>query len=264
MMNNPLKELVRNSLYAKGWRPRAIPIDDAARLDRTFHYDEEPLVKQALATIRGHTMITFERAATLWQQVRYLDRYQIKGAIVECGVWKGGAVGLSALAHLSSAQPPQRHLHLFDSFEGLPEPDANLDGDEAVRLSRGRANGRLQATNLFVGTIENCQRLLETKIGYPKELIHYHRGWFQDTLPHDTDALGEIALLRLDGDWYESTAVCLKYLYAKVARYGVVVVDDYGHWEGCRRAVDEWITNQNHPILLNHIDYSGRYFIKVD
>jgi hypothetical protein len=95
-------------------------------------------------------------------------------------------------------------------------------------------------------------------------LIHYHVGWFQDTLPHDAQALGAIALLRLDADWYESTAVCLKYLYPKVAKHGVVIIDDYGHFEGCRRAVDEFLASQRAPILLNHIDYTGRYFVKPD
>ena len=263
-MNNRLKRTVRNYLLRKGWRPPgAIPLD-AARLKTTFGYDEEEQVKHALISVGNHTMISFERAATLWQQVRYLDRHEIEGAIVECGVWKGGAVGLSALAHLASVHSPHRHLHLFDSFVGIPEPDASVDGKDAMRFAEGKATGALRTTNLLVGPIESSRRLLESTVGYPKELIHYHVGWFQDTLPRDADSLGNIALLRLDGDWYESTAVCLKHLYQYVVKYGVVVIDDYGHFEGCRRAVDEFLVKQQRPILLNHADYTGRYFIKVD
>jgi O-methyltransferase len=209
-------------------------------------------------------MMSFERAATLWQQMRYLDRHQIEGAMVECGVWKGGAVGLSALAHLASAAPPRRHLHLFDSFNGLPEPDEELDGHKAVQLSNGRASGRLQSTNVLVAGIEDSKTLLESIIGYPKELIHYHRGWFQDTIPRDANTIGAIALLRMDGDWYESTAICIKYLYPKVAKNGIVVIDDYGHFEGCRRAIDEFLAKEACPIFLNHVDYACRYFIKPE
>jgi hypothetical protein len=260
---NPLRVWIRNYLIASGWKPsRGIPLD-AATSKSDFHYDEERPVKHALATVRDNTMISFERAVTLWQQIRYLDRYRIQGAVVECGVWKGGAVGLMALAHMKSAVAPERHLHLFDSFEGLPEPDAGVDGDEAVRFTNGKAAGRLQTTKLLAISVEDSRSLLEKKIGYPRELIHFHKGWFQDTVARDADEIGDIALLRLDGDWYDSTAVCLEHLYRKVVRYGVVVIDDYGHFEGCRRAVDEFMAAESAPILLNHVDYTGRYFIKV-
>ena len=250
-------------MLKRGWRPAGIPVT-AASLDATFHYDEEAQIKEALKVVTGYTMISFERCATLWQQVRYLDRCQISGAIVECGVWRGGAIGLAALAHMASVRPASRHLHMFDSFEGLPEPDAKVDGPAAVQLVAGRATGALKSTGTLVGPIEASRELLEAKIGYPKDLIHYHIGWFQDTLARDSDTFGDIALLRLDGDWYESTAVCLKHLYPKVVKYGVVVIDDYGHFEGCRRAVDEFLAVQKTPILLSHVDYSGRYFIRPD
>jgi O-methyltransferase len=264
MVGNKMKRLARNYLLARGWRPSAgIPIE-ATNVAATFHYDKEEQVRRALAIVRDHTMISFERAATLWQQIRYLDRYQIEGAVVECGVWKGGAVGLSALAHLASGGPPRRHLHLFDSFEGLPEPNADVDGEEAVRLGKGGGTGQLRTTNQLVAESSIVRTLLETSIGYPKELIHYHEGWFQETLPRDTEGLGGIALLRLDGDWYESTTVCLEYLYPKVVKHGVVVVDDYGHFEGCRRAVDEFMIKEKNPVFLSHVDYTCRYFIKTN
>jgi len=82
-------------------------------------------------------------------------------------------------------------------------------------------------------------------------------------VPIESKRMGPIALLRLDGDWYESTKICLDGLYNHVVPGGVVVIDDYGHWEGCRRAVDEFIAGSKHPIFLNHIDYTGRYWIKA-
>ena len=94
--------------------------------------------------------------------------------------------------------------------------------------------------------------------------MHTHQGWFQDTVPRDAAAVGPIALLRLDGDWYDSTKVCLEGLYPSVVKYGSIVVDDYGHFEGCRKAVDEFVADLGYPVMLHHVDYSGRYWIKPE
>jgi O-methyltransferase len=225
-------------------------------------YDEEPAIKAAITKVATHSMISFERMASLWQQVRYLDRYSIQGQFVECGVWKGGAAGMMALAHLASVATPWRSLYLFDSFEGLPEPVGLKDGSAAVRYAGNRASGKLRPIGQCVGTLDENRELLERRIGYPEPLLRYHVGWFEETLPRVAPEIGEIALLRLDGDWYESTRICLEHLYSRVVKGGVVVIDDYGHWEGCRRAVDEFIAALSEPVLLNHIDYSARYWIR--
>src|SRR5271170_5624155 len=114
------------------WRPAAtIPLTDDY-LKVKFGYDDEKDIKQHIKIVRDYTMSSFERLATLWQQVRYLDRAGIPGALVECGVWKGGSSGMMALAHLSIGNRPTRKIHLFDSFQGLPQPRAAEDGDSAV------------------------------------------------------------------------------------------------------------------------------------
>ncbi len=257
-----LKSAVVPTLVRNGWRgPTGTPLI----LDgRVFGYDEEDLIREAARIVSAHTMSSFERLATLWQQVRYLDRYGIKGALVECGVWKGGASGIMALAHLASNPTPNRELHLFDSFEGLPEPRADLDGATAVEYADHRANGALESIGQCVGTLEENRALLEQRVQYPSELVFYHVGWFEKTIPQSAAAIPEIALLRLDGDWYESTRVCLSHLYPRVVHGGVVVIDDYGHYEGCRKAVDEFLKSLAEPVLLNHIDYTGRYWIRVN
>lgn len=240
---------------------QSIPLDDA-HMNVAFGYDDEPAIKAAVARIKQHTMTSFERLASLWQQVRYLDRYRISGSFVECGVWKGGSTGMMALAHRSSNETPTRDLHLFDSFEGLPEPDAALDGAKSVAYA-GAGDGRLRSVGKCVGTLDENRELMERMLGYPERLLHYHVGWFQDSIPREAPALGPIALLRLDGDWYESTRLCLEHLYDKVVRGGIVVIDDYGHYKGCRDAVDAFIEKRNEPILLSHIDYTGRFWIKT-
>jgi hypothetical protein len=246
----------------RGWRPPGeIPLDDMF-LNERIGVDHEDEIKQAISKVRENAMVSFERLASLWQQVVYLDRYHIPGSFVECGVWKGGSVGMMALAHLRSHLNPTRVLHLFDSFQGLPEPKADVDGMAAVAYSGNRGSGWMSPVGQCVGTLEENRQLLEQKIGYPDHLINYHVGWFQDTLPREAQSVGDLALLRLDGDWYESTKVCLEHLYHSVVKGGVIVIDDYGHWEGCRRAVDEFLEELPEPILLHHVDYTARCWVK--
>jgi len=259
-----LQHVVQPTLVRYGWRgPTGTPLINLQK-GKSFGYDEEHLIRQAAGMVSTHTMSTFERLATLWQQVRYLDRYSISGALVECGVWKGGSSGMMALAHMASCPRANRELHLFDSFEGLPEPRSDKDGAAAVEYAHNRASGALRSINECVGTLQENRDLLERQLQYPSDLLSYHVGWFENTVPQSAVGISKIALLRLDGDWYESTRVCLAHLYPQVVTGGVVVIDDYGHHEGCRKAVDEFLKSLAEPVLLNHIDYTGRYWIRVN
>lgn len=225
-----------------------------------LHYDLEEEARKALRVVEQYTMCTYQRLITLYQQVNYLDRAQISGSLVECGTWRGGASGMMALAHMATGEP-RRHLHLFDSFEGLPEPDASKDGLRSVQYAGEKTTGRLTSIDRCRGSLEDNQSLIRELVKYPQTLTHYHVGWFQETLPTTVDKIGTIALLRLDGDWYESTKICLKYLYPLISSGGIMVIDDYGTWEGCRKAVDEFMHSLERPLLLNHLDSGGRYVI---
>lgn len=226
-------------------------------------YDLEKEAREAIAKVKASTMVSLEKLIPLYQQAVFCERAGIDGAFVECGVWKGGCVGLMALANLRHGTAP-RQLHLFDSFEGIPEPDAKVDGQAAVDFALqagGKADGQLVPLRDQyggVGTLESCRDLIEVQLTFPSEKVTYHKGWFQDTLPNNT--VGPIAVLRLDGDWYESTKVCLDHLYDKVVPGGFVIVDDYGAYEGCKKAVDEFL--QTRPVYLHHLDRWGRYWIK--
>jgi hypothetical protein len=92
--------------------------------------------------------------------------------------------------------------------------------------------------------------------GYPAERVHLVRGKVEDTVPGSAPA--QIAVLRLDTDWYESTRHELEHLIGRLAPNGVLIIDDYGHWEGARKAVDEWLASFDRPVLLSRIDYTGR------
>jgi O-methyltransferase len=244
-----------------GWRPPDwTGLINVSRAQMGFLDEDE--IKRSIDLIGAYTMLNFERLATLWEQVRYLDRFAIYGALVECGVWRGGAVAMMACAHLFGSPKPTRPLHLFDSFRGLPQP-REVDGQAAIKLAGGASDGQLQPIGQFAASQEASQEVLEKVVHYPPQLVHYHAGWFQHTVPSDASAIGEIALLRLDGDFYDSTAICLEHLYPHVVKNGLVVIDDYGDWQGCQRAVDEFLLSQGQPVLLNRVDHLGaRYWIK--
>jgi hypothetical protein len=250
-------------LGRRNWRPAACTPLHPDYLRAKNGFDEEDLVKQAAARLALHSMASFERLATLWQQVRYLDRYDIPGSFVECGVWRGGCVALMAMAHMHGREEATREIHLFDSFQGLPQPDRNFDGAEAIAMAAGHADGVQTPIDACVASMEESRSLLIGQIGYPSHLVKFHPGWFEDTVPEAAKTIGEMALLRLDGDWYSSTKICLEQFYDKVSRRGVVVIDDYGHFKGCRKAVDEFIAGLGEPILLSHIDYTARYWVKA-
>ena len=224
-----------------------------------------------LAIVREHTMLSRKRLYSLYECVLACEKHDIPGDYVECGVWKGGAVGLMALANLRYGKV-RRQLHLFDTFAGIPEPDGEVDGQRAVEEARQHgvaALGRLTPNpELYdnmgrgVGTVETNRQLLEQIIGYDGASVHYHQGLFQKTLPAVAPTIDSVAILRLDGDWYASTKVCLQFLYDKVARGGFVIIDDYGAYEGCKKAVDEFLAGRKIAIRLRRVGSELRFFQK--
>jgi hypothetical protein len=178
---------------------------------------------------------------------------------VECGVWKGGCAGFAAAAVRDAGH--RRDIHLFDSFQGLPEPGGK-DGPQAADYSDGRAGGKLESTGKCVASLSDVQDLFR-HLAIDPARVKYHVGWFQDTLPSVREAIGPIALLRLDGDWYDSTMVCLKNLYPLVVSGGFIILDDYGQWAGCRKAFEDYQESEKlGAIALARIDYTGVYFVK--
>lgn len=183
----------------------------------------------------------------------------ISGDIVECGVWRGGSAMLVALNLLND--PLARALYLFDTFSGMPEPtrrDVRIgSGHEAVRT--WRANQTSDHNEWCYAPIEDVRANL-ARTGFPSDRLHLVRGKVEDTIP--AQAPQEIALLRLDTDWYESTRHELTHLYPRLVRGGVLIIDDYGHWAGARTAVDEYFEAHGLRPLLLPLDYTGRAAVK--
>jgi hypothetical protein len=204
-------------------------------------------------------MTSPESLSALIQATAYVVKYGIAGAFVECGVWRGGSMMAVALTLLHEGEPT-RDLYLFDTFEGMTEPtDKDRDG-------RGTsASSILSKTPSKTGiwcyaSMDDVANALRTT-GYPAEKLHLIKGKVEDTIP--CKDLSQIALLRLDTDWYESTYHELIHLFPLLTVGGVLIIDDYGHWQGAKEATDRYF--QEHPespILLNRIDYTGRIAVK--
>lgn len=220
--------------------------DDLARWNPDFTAED----LQILESVRPFTQTSPERLYALLQSVRYVQRHSIPGAIVECGVWKGGSMMAAARALLDLGDS-SRELFLFDTFQGMTEPadvDVAYNGVCAKRLME-------REPELNAVALAEVKANMQSS-GYPEGKLHFIRGKVEDTLPRE--APPQIALLRLDTDWYESTKHELVHLFPRIAPSGVLIIDDYGHFAGCRKAVDEYLETLTVPILLNRVDYTGR------
>ena len=181
------------------------------------------------------------------------------GAFVETGVWMGGCAGI--LSYVSKKFAYNNKLYFFDSFQGLPEP-THEDGKDAKTFARGNNRGTLKSIGKVKAEENHIKELLFDKLVIDPSRVNIVKGWFQDTLPVYKKKIGKISILRLDGDWYESTKVALENLYDLVSPGGYVIIDDFYFWDGCRRAVEEFIKNNNLQVDIKRQDASGAYFIK--
>lgn len=222
-----------------------------------FSEEEIDLIR----SVSGITMTSYERLVSLLRSLDYLCDNGIEGDIVECGVWRGGSMALAARKLILMKQE-HRKLYLFDTFEGMTPPTEN----DSSSINHIEAKSLLDNSNKFDGNNVWCYSTLDEVISnmnatkYPHKNISYFEGKVEETLPEES--IGRIALLRLDTDWYESTKHELETLFDKLVPNGILIIDDYGHWSGARKAVDEFFAEREIPALLHRIDYTGRLYLK--
>lgn len=207
--------------------------------------------------VKPFTMTGSARIFTQINAVEYIVNHALDGAIVECGVWRGGSMMAAALTllHLGDTH---RDLYLYDTFSGMTKP-----GDDDLDMFGSPASTIFKRHSKTTGWCEAGMEEVLTNMkstGYSSSHLHFIKGDVEQTLPASAPA--QIALLRLDTDWYTSTLHELNHLYPLVTPYGIVIVDDYGHWQGARKAVDHYIQSNSLRIFLHRIDYSARVFIK--
>jgi hypothetical protein len=219
--------------------------------------DIEPGFVELYEKCRPFTMTSLERMYGLYKAVEHIVRNGIGGDIAECGVWRGGSILLAAET-LAQMGDTSRTLWLYDTFTGMPTPDDVHDT---------RYDGAPASSFVPVTTAEGwCQASLEDVkanlrySAYPQDRFRFVQGMVEETIPVQVPE--KLALLRLDTDWYASTRHELVHLYPRLERGGALIIDDYGHWQGARKATDEYIAEHALPLYLARLDYTGRVATK--
>ena len=241
-------------------RPAA-PAGGGPAVEDLLTEDERSVIERC----RPYSLASAERLVATMDSVEHLVRSGVPGSFVECGVWRGGSV-LAMVLTLQRLGVDDRDLYLYDTFEGMTAPGEHdtspLDRPAADSWREAEAEGR-QAWDYMFGPESFGRQGVEDLLastGYPRERLHLVEGPVEETLLATVPP--SIALLRLDTDWYESTKAEMEHLYPQVSPGGVLIIDDYGHWEGARRAVEEYFDRVGGRPLLARTDYTGRLGVK--
>jgi hypothetical protein len=249
MKFNPFKIFLKRYHTERNW-------------DNKKYSDFSKFEKDIYHRVSPYTMTGPERIKALINSIEYIIKNDIKGDFVECGVWKGGSI-MTIAQILLKYGISDRKIWLYDTFEGMTEPE-DIDRDMKGRSAKERLINEDKFTSRVWGysTIEEVKHNVSLT-GYPLNNIIFVKGKVEETLLKNN--LPEvISFLRLDTDWFKSTKIQLEVLYPLVTRNGFILIDDYGHWEGCQKAVDDFLDRLTFPPFLNRIDYTGRLLIKID
>lgn len=208
---------------------------------------------------KSYTMTSKFRCYSLYKAIRFVIKNKIPGDFVECGVWKGGNALIMADT-LSLLQDTSRNIYLYDTYEGMVEPDEN---DIQLKfgwkaLSRWQKEQTNTHNEWCYSSIEEVSEILK-KTDYPKENFHLVKGDVLNTL--QIESPDSISILRLDTDWYKSTKHELEVLYPKLQKNGILIIDDYGSWAGSKKAVDDYFIEDK--LLLHRVDQGSRISHKL-
>lgn len=220
--------------------------------------DCDDFTASVIERITPYTLTSVERIMALVELVRYVVRAEVPGDFMECGVWRGGSSMAMALT-LVELDAADRDLYLFDTFTHMPLPDADVDVDLAGNRAIDFYEAASEAEAFSYLTLDEVKAAVGST-GYPMERVHFVQGMVEDTIP--AGAPDRIALCRLDTDWYVSTAHEMTHLWPRLSSGGALLVDDYGHFMGAKKAVDEYLEQHDLRVLLHRIDFTGRTIIK--
>ncbi len=241
----PIKPLLARALFAP-----LRQLLSASRLEvvRRVHYDPTKRAEGRDWPAEAETMIGLKRLDNLQYCITEVLRQSVPGDLIETGAWRGGATILMK-AVLKAYGDESRRVWVADSFEGLPKPDAK-------RYPADRGDSHWTWSHLAV-PLDEVKRNF-SRYGLLDERVRFLAGWFRDTLP--SAPIKRLAVLRLDGDMYESTMDALRFLYPKLSIGGFVIVDDYGAVPACKAAVQDYRLKQNITEPIIPIDWSGVYW----
>lgn len=256
--------LARRSRRRRGALRTSVPLIDLVAAEYLHHEDLDTGEREILEAVRGVTLANEFAIHALVQAVDYIVGRDLPGAFVECGTYRGGCAMAMAM-RLEQLGVRDRDIYLFDTFEGMPKPER--PDDRTTFAADGAKIGELfdnatadaDAAAAWFEDVEETARTNVESTGFPADRLHLVRGKVEDTIPDD--APDEIALLRLDTDWYESTKHEFDHLYPRLCSGGVLVVDDYGAFSGARDATDEYFAEHG-PVLLHRVNFTVRQAVK--
>jgi len=231
---------------------------------KNMHPDITDFHWEIIDKVKPYTMTSIERIIAVIDATLFIVENDIEGDIVECGVWRGGS--MMAIAYtLMYLNEQKRNLYLFDTYEGMIEPnekDKRYDGKQASDWFDQYKNDKETGSDWCFAGLQDVERNLYLT-GYQKNKLHFIKGKVEDTLLEDKNIPNTISILRLDTDWYDSTKLEFVKLYPSVSKGGIVLIDDYGHWQGAKLATDEYLSTLAAKPFLNRIDYTCRSFQKT-
>lgn len=209
---------------------------------------------------KQRTMVGNVRFFNLSKICNLIIQNNIIGSFVECGTWRGGCCALMGV--YAKEENKGRLVFGFDSFEGLPEPkhiDSSTNPKQGNACTIWKQAQKEKGSDWCKSSLEEFIHTLKL-VNLTENNVIPVKGWFEHTLL--TTNTGPIAILRLDGDWYESTKTCLDCLFNRVVEGGYIIIDDYGYWRGCKKAVDEFFCNNNIKMNYSFTDETEIVIVK--
>jgi O-methyltransferase len=206
----------------------------------------QPELSRLLSAAKPYALMSRRNLTTLYRESTRVLRDNIPGCFVEIGVHRGGSAAILAQVLMDQ---PNRHLHLFDRWGDLPEPTEE-DGYRAEEYRKDAIGGKL-AKLREDPPLEATREVLEEIIEFPKDRLHYHAGWYSETLPEYSG--GPIALASVDCDYYEAVKLSLAFLDRYASPGATIIADDYTAWPGTKKAVHEWIEVTNRKVHLHRV-----------
>ena len=251
-----VRKIIRNILNTYGYEiikleEQGVPTDILA--DKEF--------MALYLSCKPYTMTSVERMYTLYLSVLHVLDNNLEGDFVECGVWRGGSSMLMAKC-LQLRGRTDKKIYLYDTFGGMTKPE---DVDVSTRTNQV-AMEKFEETSTSEDSADWCYASLDEvqqnmyATGIDPSNLQFVKGKVEETIPQTMPE--KIALLRLDTDWYKSTKHELEHMYPILVKDGILIIDDFGHWDGCKKAVIEYFADRPETALINRIDVAGRMIIK--
>ena len=251
MIKNFIKNIINKSVLFFGYSI----INENQKIIELTHNE-----KKLINLVKDYTMTPQIRIYSLIKALRHINQKKILGDYVECGVWKGGNIILFKKT-LELSNDYSRKIFAYDTFEGMTEPDENdVHISQNLNAKNLLKKDKNKKTNVWgVCSLEDVKNNIQTNVKNIDD-IKFIKGPVEKTLDIQDNLPEKISLLRLDTDWYSSTKKELEILYKRVSPGGVIIIDDYGHWGGSKKAVDEFFLDKY--VWMHYIDYACRLIIK--